>query len=113
MKELTAYCRKSFKQNRFGIWIIAATAIINYLLGYISIKKGKRKFYGSYFIRKTLQSDTINNTWCCVSLIVVYFTKIYWLDSVVALFLEYIIVVGYKIVRKSLSGIMDEQDPDF
>jgi divalent metal cation (Fe/Co/Zn/Cd) transporter len=24
----------------------------------------------------------------------------------------YIIVVGYKIVRKSLSGIMDEQDPD-
>jgi divalent metal cation (Fe/Co/Zn/Cd) transporter len=46
------------------------------------------------------------------SLVVVYFTKIYWLDSVVALFWVYIIVVGYKIVRKSLSGIMDEQDPD-
>jgi divalent metal cation (Fe/Co/Zn/Cd) transporter len=26
-----------------GIWIIAATAIINYLLGYISIKKEKQK----------------------------------------------------------------------
>jgi divalent metal cation (Fe/Co/Zn/Cd) transporter len=46
-------------------------------------------------------------------LVVVYFTKIYWIDSVVALiFGGYIIVVGYKIVRKSLSGIMDEQDPE-
>jgi divalent metal cation (Fe/Co/Zn/Cd) transporter len=45
--------------------------------------------------------------------VVVYFTKIYWLDSVVALiFGLYIIFVGYKIIRKSLSGIMDEQDPE-
>jgi cation diffusion facilitator family transporter len=62
---------------------------------------------------KHLQSDTLTTLGVVVSLIVVYFTKIYWLDSVVALgFGIYIIVVGYKIVRKSLSGIMDEQDPD-
>ena len=48
-----------------------------------------------------------------VSLIIFYFTKIYWIDSVVALlFGFYIIFVGYKIVRKSLSGIMDEQNPE-
>jgi divalent metal cation (Fe/Co/Zn/Cd) transporter len=48
------------------------------------------------------------------SLILVYFTKIYWIDAAVALiFGTYIIFVGYKIVRKSLSGIMDEADPDF
>jgi len=97
-----------------GIWIIAATSAINYLLGYISIQKGKAE--NSIVLissGKHLQSDTITTLGVVVSLIVVYFTRIYWLDSVVALgFGIYIIVVGYKIVRKSLSGIMDEQDPD-
>lgn len=97
-----------------GIWIIAATAIINYLLGYISIKKGKAE--NSVVLissGKHLQSDTLTTLGVVASLVIVYFTKIYWLDSVVALgFGGYIIVVGYKIVRKSLSGIMDEQDPD-
>jgi cation diffusion facilitator family transporter len=98
----------------WGIWIIAATAIINYFLGYISIKKGESE--NSLVLiasGKHLQSDTMTTLGVVISLIIVYFTKIYWIDSVVALiFGGYIIVVGYKIVRKSLSGIMDEQDPD-
>lgn len=97
-----------------GIWIIAATAVVNYLLGYISIKKGEAE--NSLVLissGKHLQSDTVTTLGVVISLIVVYFTKIYWLDSVVALiFGLYIIFVGYKIVRKSLSGIMDEQDPE-
>lgn len=98
----------------WGIWIIAVTAIANYFLGYISIKKGKRE--NSLVLissGKHLQSDTITTLGVVVSLVIVYFTKINWIDSVVALLLGvYIIVIGYKIVRKSLSGIMDEQDPD-
>lgn len=97
-----------------GIWIIAATAIVNYILGYISIKKGEKE--NSLVLissGKHLQSDTITTLGVVISLVVVYFTKIYWIDSAVALFFGgYIIFVGYKIVRKSLSGIMDEQDPD-
>ncbi|KMQ59604.1 cation diffusion facilitator family transporter [Chryseobacterium sp. FH2] len=98
----------------WGIAIIAATAIVNYFLGYISIKKGENE--NSLVLissGKHLQSDTITTLGVVISLVVVYFTKIYWIDSVVALiFGAYIIFVGYKIVRKSLSGIMDEQDPD-
>ncbi|PIF43478.1 cation diffusion facilitator family transporter [Chryseobacterium sp. 52] len=105
---------KTLAKLDLGIWIIAATAIVNYLLGYISIKKGKAE--NSLVLvssGKHLQSDTITTLGVVASLIIVYFTKIYWLDSVVALvFGFYIIYVGYKIVRKSLSGIMDEQDPD-
>ncbi|SHE68699.1 cation diffusion facilitator family transporter [Chryseobacterium takakiae] len=105
---------KVLQKLDWGIAIIAATAIINYLLGYISIKKGKHE--NSHVLissGKHLQSDTITTLGVVVSLIVVYFTKIYWLDSVVALFFGfYIIIIGYKIIRKSLSGIMDEQDPD-
>ncbi|MGZ5193441.1 MAG: cation diffusion facilitator family transporter, partial [Kaistella sp.] len=48
-----------------------------------------------------------------ISLVLVYFTKIYWIDAAVALiFGGYIIVIGYKIIRKALSGIMDEADLD-
>ncbi|UWX59578.1 cation diffusion facilitator family transporter [Chryseobacterium oranimense] len=105
---------KTLAKLDLGIWIIAATAVVNYLLGYISIKKGQAE--NSLVLissGKHLQSDTITTFGVVISLIIVYFTKIYWLDSVVALiFGLYIIYVGYKIVRKSLSGIMDEQDPD-
>jgi cation diffusion facilitator family transporter len=98
----------------WGIAIIAATAVINYFLGYISIKKGEKE--NSLVLiasGKHLQSDTITTLGVVISLIIVYFTKIYWIDSVVALlFGFYIIFIGYKIIRKSLSGIMDEQDPE-
>lgn len=96
-----------------GIWIIAATAVINYVIGYISIQKGKKD--NSIVLiasGRHLQSDTITTLGVVVSLGLVYFTKIVWIDSVVALILGiYIILIGYKIIRKSLSG-MDEADPE-
>lgn len=98
----------------WGIAIIASTAVINYFLGYISIKKGEKESSLVLIASgRHLQSDTITTLGVVISLIIVYFTKIYWIDSVVALmFGFYIIFVGYKIIRKSLSGIMDEQDPE-
>ena len=98
----------------WGIAIIAATAIINYILGFVSIKKGEKE--NSLVLissGKHLQSDTITTLGVVLSLVVVFITKIYWIDSVVALFFGfYIIFIGYKIIRKSLQGIMDEQDPE-
>lgn len=98
----------------WGMAIIAATAVINYIMGYISYQKGIKE--NSLVLQssgKHLQSDTITTAGVVLSLIIVYFTKLYWLDAVVAVFFGlYIIVVGYKITRKSLSGIMDEQDTD-
>lgn len=105
---------KTLNKLDWGIWIVAATAIVNYVLGYISIQLGKKE--NSIVLvssGKHLQSDTITTLGVVVSLVLVYFTKIYWIDSVVALlFGIYIIVVGYKIIRRSLSGIMDEADPE-
>ena len=98
----------------WGIAIIAVTAIVNYILGYISIQKGKKD--NSLVLissGKHLQSDTITTLGVVLSLVIVYFTKIYWIDSAVALiFGGYIIFIGYKIIRKALSGIMDEQNPE-
>lgn len=104
----------SLKKLDYGIFIVLATAIANYIMGYISIQKGKKE--NSLVLissGKHLQSDTITTFGVVASLVLVYFTKIYWIDAGVAfIFGLYIIFVGYKIVRKSLSGIMDEADTD-
>lgn len=102
------------KKLDWGMLIIAVTAVINYLMGYISVKKGIRE--NSLVLQssgKHLQSDTLTTLGVVISLILVYLTKIYWIDAAVALiFGGYIIFVGYKIIRKALSGIMDEADQE-
>ena len=106
--------KNTLDQIDFGIYIVAATGIVNYLIGYISLKKGKAE--NSFVLESSgrhLMADTITTFGVIISLIIVYFTKIFWIDALVALlFGVYIITVGYKIVRKSLSGIMDEADPE-
>ncbi len=96
----------------WGVALIALTGIINYFLGYLSLKKGIRD--NSLVLQssgKHLQTDTFTTLGVVLSLGLVYLTKLYWIDAVVALlFGGYIIFAGYKIIRKSLSGIMDEAD---
>ncbi len=100
------------KQLDWGILIIAVTAGINYLMGYISYRKGLKE--NSPVLQssgKHLQSDTITTVGVVLSMILVYYTKIYWLDAAVAfIFGVYIIFIGYRIIRRALSGIMDEAD---
>lgn len=102
------------KKLDWGMLIIAITAVINFLMGYISVKKGIRE--NSLVLQssgKHLQSDTLTTLGVVISLILVYLTKIYWIDAAVALiFGGYIMFVGYKIIRKALSGIMDEADQE-
>lgn len=100
------------KQLDWGMWIVAATAAINYLLGHLSYQKGIKE--NSLVLQSSgrhLKTDTLTTLGVVISLILVSFTKLYWIDAVVALlFGGYIMIVGYKIIRKSLSGIMDEAD---
>lgn len=102
------------KKLDWGILIVAGTAGINYLMGYISVKKGIQQ--NSLVLQssgKHLQSDTFTTLGVVISLVLVYFTHLYWIDAVVALiFGVYIMIVGYKIIRKALSGIMDEADQE-
>ncbi|MDL1913763.1 MAG: cation transporter [Bergeyella sp.] len=96
----------------WGILIIAATALINYILGYISLRKGKKE--NSFVLESSgrhLQSDTITTGGVVGSLIIIHLTGVYWLDAVVAfIFALYIIRIGIRIIRKSVKGIMDEAD---
>lgn len=95
-----------------GIYLVAITAVINYIVGAVSIYKGKKN--GSMALQasgKHLQSDTYSTVGIILGLVVIWFTKLTILDSVVSLiFAGIIIYTGYHILRGSIAGIMDEAD---
>lgn len=97
-----------------GMGLICMTALLNYIMGMICIRIGKQN--NSMALQasgKHLQSDTYTTLGITAGLIIVYFTNILWLDSVVAIVFALIIIrTGYKILRSSLAGIMDETDRD-
>jgi cation diffusion facilitator family transporter len=96
----------------YGILLVAITAIVNYVLGYYAINKGKNNNSIALISSgKHLQSDTYSTIGIIIGLILLYFTKFEIIDSLVALaFAIILIVTGYKIVRQAISGIMDEAD---
>jgi cation diffusion facilitator family transporter len=95
-----------------GIWLIASTAVLNYVAGAYCIRMGKKN--GSLALEssgKHLQIDTYSTVGVLLSIALIYFTKIYWLDKAIAIVLSvWIMYNGYTILRKSLAGIMDEAD---
>ncbi|MFZ1305040.1 MAG: cation transporter dimerization domain-containing protein, partial [Ferruginibacter sp.] len=57
--------------------------------------------------------DTSSTLGIVVGLILILITRLVWLDSVVAIgFSVFIIFTGYKILRSSIAGIMDEADTE-
>ncbi len=95
-----------------GIILIALTAGINFLVGQFAIKRGKKNNSLALIASGNhLQSDTYSTIGIIFGLVLLYFTKISWLDSGVALLFACIIIyTGYKILRSSVAGMMDEAD---
>jgi len=95
-----------------GIILISATAVINYVMGYITVRKGKKNNSPALLAGgKHLQIDSYSTLGIILGLLLIYFTSIIWIDSVVAiLFGTFASFTGYKILRKSIAGIMDEAD---
>jgi cation diffusion facilitator family transporter len=97
-----------------GIYIIAATGVVNYIVGSYAVKSGVRnRSLAVEATGKHLQTDAYSTLGIVVGLVLLKLTGWQWLDSAIALvFAVFIIVTGYKIVRRSLAGIMDEADED-
>lgn len=97
-----------------GALIIGATGIVNFILGYFLIDESTRlKSMTLYADGKHLLTDAYSSAGLVVGLILIYFTGLTYLDSLLSIGLGfYIIFNGYKLVRKSVSGLMDESDTD-
>ncbi|SHM18092.1 cation diffusion facilitator family transporter [Mucilaginibacter sp. OK098] len=95
-----------------GAIIIGITGIINGALGYYMIGKGK--LLPSITIEadgRHLLADMVTSIGLVVGLLLIHFTKILWLDSALSILVAlYILYSGYKLVRRSVSGLMDEAD---
>ena len=95
-----------------GIWLIAFTAVLNFIAGYFCITLGKKNNSLALSASgKHLQVDTYSTLAIVAGLFLMLVTKLYWLDKVIALITGVLIIYnGYKILRSSLAGIMDEAD---
>jgi cation diffusion facilitator family transporter len=95
-----------------GIYIVAFTAIVNFIVGTYCVYKGKRNNSMQLVAGgKHLQTDTWSTAGIIVGLILIWYTKQAWLDGVVALIFSVLILyTGYHILRRSIAGIMDEAD---
>lgn len=96
----------------YGILLVAITGVINYVAGYICISTGKKNNSLALIASgKHLQTDTYSTIGIIAGLILLYFLKLWWIDSAVAILFAFVIMfTGYKIIRSSVSGIMDEAD---
>lgn len=103
---------KPLHQLNTGIIITLCAGIVNFLFGRYAVSIGKR--HRSITVEaagKHLLSDAYSTLAIVIGLTIVVVTRLQWIDSTVALvFSSIIIVSGYKVLRRSLAGIMDEAD---
>lgn len=95
-----------------GILIILGAGIVNYLLGAFLVRSGKK--LPSITISGNGQhilTDAWSSLGLITALVLIRLTGWRWLDPVASLILgSMIIMKGYKLVRHSISGLMDEMD---
>ncbi|MBV9986124.1 MAG: cation transporter [Chitinophagaceae bacterium] len=95
-----------------GLLLVGITAVLNFIAGTICLQIGKRN--NSLALRASgrhLQVDTYSTLGIIAGLVIILFTGLYWLDRLIALVMALVVVYnGYRILRASLAGIMDEAD---
>jgi cation diffusion facilitator family transporter len=98
----------------FGAILTGCAGAANYLMGYVLLQRGKKQH--SALMKadgKHLISDSISSAGLVIGLLLIYFTKLTWIDNALAVgFGSYIIFTGVKIVRESLGNLLDEQDEE-
>ncbi|MFN8310136.1 MAG: cation diffusion facilitator family transporter [Chitinophagales bacterium] len=95
-----------------GMMLLAGTGAANFLLGVFLVNRAKK--YRSLVLEadgQHLKTDAYISAAILVGVALIWLTKIVWLDSLFAVIGAAVIAVtGWKLVRKSLVGIMDETD---
>jgi cation diffusion facilitator family transporter len=105
---------KPLSQLDSGIILVGITAVINYVVGFFSVRQGRKNNSLALIASgKHLQSDTWSTVGLMIGLGLILITGEVWIDSVVALiFAGIILYTGYHILRSSVAGIMDEADKE-
>lgn len=97
-----------------GIIVVAIAGLINYFMGWYSVKMGK-KYQSMALVAggRHLQSDTYSTIGLVIGLLLLYYTGILWIDSALALIFGSIIIwTGISILRKTIATLLDKADND-
>ncbi|MCS6990296.1 MAG: cation diffusion facilitator family transporter [Chitinophagales bacterium] len=95
-----------------GLIILASTGIINFVLGRMAVRQAKRghspALLGS---GRHLESDAYSTFGVLAAVVLLYFFPYSWLDNGVALLFGAVVsVMGFRVIRSAVAGIMDEAD---
>ena len=95
-----------------GIGLALFAGFVNFFMGMRLQKQGDQKHSMSMKSEGAhLKSDGYTSFAMVLGLSVVWITRIYWLDNVIAILMAgFICYMGYGILRKSIAGLMDESD---
>jgi cation diffusion facilitator family transporter len=95
-----------------GLILSGVAGGANFFLGKYLIKTGeKHRSIALIANGKHLQTDTITTVGLISGIALIYLSGWLWLDSVLAIvFAFFFFATGYKLVRKSLAGLLDETD---
>lgn len=95
-----------------GLGIILFTGIVNYLLGSYLLRKSKGLNSLTLMAEgKHLVTDAFSTFGLTVGLVVLYLTGYQMVDVVLSIILGlFILYNGYKLLRRSVGGLMDESD---
>ncbi len=96
----------------FGIILLAATAIANLMLSKYITRIGKKTNSLTLIAdSKHLMADVYTSTGIILGLAVVVITDISLFDPIIAIIVALnILITGYKLVRESVGGLMNEVD---
>ena len=95
-----------------GMALLALTALINFWAGSKAVKAGrKNKSAAMEAAGRHLKTDTYSTVGVLTGLLLLRLTGWLWMDIAIAVIIAAIILyTGYKVLRRSLAGIMDEAD---
>lgn len=95
-----------------GIYLSTGAGLVNFVMGYTLVRKGK-KLHSMILVAdgRHLISDTVSSIGVIAGLLIIWFTGEVWLDNLVSILLGAVILfTGYKLIRQSLSSLLDQAD---
>ncbi len=97
-----------------GTIIIGAAGIVNLFLGFYLIRKGKDTHSLALVADgKHVLTDSYTSIGVIIGLLLVMLTDFYLLDPLFAIAVAFnILFTGYKLMRESVGGLMNETDPE-
>jgi cation diffusion facilitator family transporter len=98
----------------FGLLIVAFAGVVNYILGFFLVRVGANRGSNALVASgKHVISDFWTSFGVLLGLLFVKISGLMWFDSVIAILVGLLLArTGIKIVRESISGLLDEEDEE-